>query len=162
MLTHLRTFDFVTDQPAESDRLNAYGQFLLHYRFPRTEVSLSYSHRNTNGSGFSLGATSDIARITATRSVGRRWEILGDGGYTHNDTLIPSTVAGVTANRYDFYFVGAAVHRRLGRYLTAFLNYRFSDLLFDSAACQGSGPCNSQRQSAMLGLTWHPRPIRLD
>ena len=145
-----------------TDRLTAYGHVLLRYRFPHTSVSLSYSHRNTNGSGFSLGASSDIARVSATRPLGRRWEAMTDIGYSHNASILPATVDGVTANRYDYLFAGANVRRHLGRYLTASLNYQFTDLIFGSGSCKTSSPCSSQRQAAIFGLTWHPRPIRLD
>jgi hypothetical protein len=149
-----------------TNRLTVYGHVVLHYRFPRTTVLLSYSRRNTNGSGFSLGAASDIARLSAARPLNRRWEITGDMGFARNATLIPATVDGVTANRYDYLFAGAGVHRQLGRYFEASLNYQFSDLVFNSKSCNTSGTasrsCLSQRHVAIFGLTWHPRPIRLD
>ncbi len=80
---------------------------LLHYRFTHTLLTLAYSHHNTNGSGFYLGAESDLARVSAARSMGRRWEVNTDIGYSRNQSLIPgTTVAGVAAGRYDYLFVG--------------------------------------------------------
>ena len=83
-----------------SDRFTAYGHLLLQYRFTRTLLSLAYNRHNTNGSGFFLGAESDIARLSATRSMGRRWEGTLDVGYTRNKTLIPGTaIPGVDCDR---------------------------------------------------------------
>ena len=150
---------------ASSDRLNAYAHVLLGYRFTRTSLSLTYSHRNTNGSGFSLGAESDIARISASRPFSRLWEASTDAGFSRNKSIVPVEVnqAGqvIEAHVYDYLFAGVGVRRRFGRYFTGFLNYQFNDLTFDSEACS-KGPCNSQRHVAILGLQWHPRPVRLD
>ena len=96
---------------------------LLQYRFPRTTVSLSYIHRTTNGSGFSLAATSDIARLSATRPLSRRWEVMTDIGYARNASIIPATVSGVTASRIRLRVCGRGSDQASGAVL-----HRFSEL----------------------------------
>ena len=124
-------------------------------------MELAYNRHNTNGSGLFLGTESDIVHLSASRPMGRRWEGTVDVGYARNKSLIPGmTVDGITADGFDRVFAGADVRRHLGRYWTAFLDYQFNDLMLSGAVCTGA--CNSQRQVALLGLEWHPRPIRLD
>ena len=43
------------------------------------------------------------------------------------------------------------------------VSYQFNDLMFDTSFCTVA-PCNrtSQRHVALIGVDWHPHPIRLD
>ena len=113
------------------------------------------------GQGFSW------ARKATSRASRRPVPWVGDGkatldvGYTRNKTLIPGTaIPGVDATGFDRVFAGGDVRRNLGRYWTAYFGYQFNDLLLTGATC--SGACSSQRHVALLGVEWHPRPIRLD
>jgi len=156
LLTHIQG-----PQLGSSDRFTAYGHLLLQYRFTRTVLSLAYNRHNTNGSGFFLGAESDIARLSAARPLSRRWEGTVDVGYSHSKSLISGTaIAGLNASGFDRLFAGADIRRQFGRYWTGYLNYQFNNLMLDGATCGGA--CSSQRHVALLGVEWHPRPIRLD
>ena len=144
-------------------RLSLSGRVSLRYRFPRASVALSYNRFNSNGSGFFLGATSDVASFSVSRPLSRLWDVIGNAGYSRNSHIL-SAVTGVAAQSYEYMYVGGATHRQLGRYLALFLSYQFNNLGFDSSFCTTPGPCNktSQRHVAAVGLNWHPRPIRLD
>jgi len=160
---------------APTNELTPYVSGLLRYRFPRTSLSLSYIERNTNGSGLALGAQTEFARLSGTRLLSRSWEISTDMGLAHNRSLVPVPVeAGIPglplgseeevilAQNFNRGFIGVQVHRRFSRYLSGFVSYTFDDLSLNKAACQGQSSCGSQRHLAMIGLEWHPRPIRLD
>jgi len=151
---------------ATSDlRISAAGRALLHYQFPRTSLGLSYDHYITSGSGFFAGAESDIARLTASRPMGRVWTVFSDIGYSRNSRVEAVVLtAGVNAKTYQYGFAGAGVHRMFGRNFHAFASYQFNDLAFDSSFCGTSSQCNrtSQRNVGTIGLDWTPRPHRLD
>jgi hypothetical protein len=163
-------------------RLSVAGRASLRYRFPKTMLNLSFDRYVTSGSGFFAGAQSDIARVSATRSLGRVWSAFADVGYSYNTRLqslsqqeelacTPSLTnpnpvcSGIIANRYSYGFAGAGVHRMIGRNFHMFASYQFNYLSFDSAFCGvGVTACNriSQRHLATIGIDWSPRPIRLD
>jgi hypothetical protein len=146
-----------------TQRLSLSGRASLRYRFPNASVGLYYDHYNSSGSGFFTGATSDVARVSASRPFGRLWTATFDLGFTHNSKILPS-VFGVSAQTYNYLYAGGALRRQLGEYFSAFVSYQFNNLGFDQSFCGTSTSCNrtSQRQVATFGLDWHPRPIRLD
>jgi hypothetical protein len=165
----------VVDCPAKDLRISAAGRASLRYRFPKVSLDLSYEHYITSGSGFFAGAESDIARLTASRPLGRIWSITSDIGYSRNSRVLPvncpsgsnaASCPGVSANTYQYGFAGLGVHRMFGRNFHAFASYQFNDLAFDNSYCQTTnpGPCSriSQRSVGTIGLDWTPRPIRLD
>ena len=143
--------------------VSANGRVRLRYRFSRATVGLSYDRHNTGGSGFFLGATSDIAELSLTRPINRVWRMTADVGYTRSRRIQP-TAAAFSARHFDYVFAGGAVHRPLGRQFRLFISYQFNDLRFDNTCTTASGRCagTSQRHVAAVGLDWHPRPIRLD
>ncbi len=150
-------------------RLSVSGRASLRYRFPHTSVGLSYDRFNSNGSGFFLGSISDVARFSVSRPLTRLWTVNGDIGYSHNSHILPPPTGvtgftGVNAQTFQYLYVGGAARRELGRYFDFFMSYQFNNLSFDSSFCKTPGSCSntSQRHVATAGLSWHPRPIRLD
>jgi hypothetical protein len=171
----------VLECPSNDFRIGAAGQASLRYRFPKISLDLTYSHFLTSGSGFFAGAESDIARLTATRPLGRIWTAFSDIGYSRNSRVTPLAVSqaaacnqqlvvggpacpGVSANTYQYGFAGLGLRRNFGRTLKAYASYQFNELSFDSSYCGSAGACNriSQRHVGTIGLDWTPRPIRLD
>lgn len=158
-----------------SNDLTPYVTVLLRYRLSRTSLSLNYTQRNTSGSGLALGTQSDIGRLSATHVLSRSWELSADLGYAHNRSLIavpvtlgiPGLPPGseqevVEAQRFDRGFVGLQARYRFNRYLSSFVSYTFDDLSLNRGACQSEGSCGSQRHLGVIGVEWHPRPIRLE
>jgi hypothetical protein len=146
-------------------RLAGAGRAILRYRFPKTSVSLSYDHYNSNGSGFFVGSTSDVARVNAARPLGRMWNGTAHLGFAHSDRVVPPPPdIGVSAKSYNYLYAGAGVRRQLGRDLGLSISYQFNNLWFDSSFCGATALCSrtSQRHVAAIGLDWHPHPIRLD
>jgi hypothetical protein len=171
--------------PLNDLKVSVAGRGTLRYQFPRTSVALSYDHYLTNGSGFFAGAESDLVRLSVTRPLGRVWTTFFDLGYSRNSREIPLTLQqlntcetqqgtnsgqtnplcpGISANTYQYGFVGAGLHRMLGRTLHAYFSYQFNELSFDSTFCGSSGQCNriSNRSVGTIGIDWTPRPMRLD
>jgi hypothetical protein len=152
--------------PVSSTRLSGAGLARLRYHFPKTIVGLSYDHHNTSGSGLFVGATSDVARVDATRPLGRVWNGTANIGFTHNRRVAsnPLVSAVNNARTFDYLYAGARVHRQLGRQFSLFIGYQFNNLAFDSTFCGTAKSCSqmSQRHVGTVGLDWHPRPIRLD
>ena len=143
--------------------LSGNGQVRLRYRFPRTTVAASYARHNTAGSGFFLGATTDIAELSLNSPINRVWSMTANTGYTRSRRIQPA-VAAFSADHFAYVFAGVAVHRPLGRQCRLFISYQFNDHSFDNTCTSVSGPCSgsSQRHVASIGLDWHLHPIRLD
>jgi hypothetical protein len=149
-----------------SQRVTATATASLRYRFPRTSLALSYDRYNTSGSGYFLGATSDIVRFSVSRPLTRIWTGTADIGYSHNDQIEPGFVSGVipsTTTSFQYVYAGATAQRPLGHYFDFFLSFQFDDQLFNSTVCV-TASCNvqSQRYVGAIGLNWHSRPFRLD
>jgi hypothetical protein len=92
----------------------------------------------------------------------RLWTINGDVGYTHNSRLLPSVAPGEPSSFQNIY-AGFGIRRQFGRYLGGYLTYDYSDLSFNIPICNVT-ECgrSSQRNTVIIGLDWHPRPIRID
>jgi hypothetical protein len=144
-------------------KIGVAGRVSLHYRFPRTTVSVSYQRFNTNGSGLFAGAQSDIVQADAARPLSRVWDVFADLGFSKNSQLqVPGTAVNATAFTYGF--AGVGLHRQFGRSLRGFVSYQFNDLSFNNGCPLGTTACSnmSQRHVGTIGLDWTPRPIRLD
>jgi hypothetical protein len=154
------------------------GQFRLRYKFPRTNFDLWYQRFETSGSGIFFGAQTDLARLSAERTLTRVWDAFADMGYARNSRLEALTPAesstcggsgqpicpGANGNIYSYAFAGGGLHRAIGHSWHAFASYQFNELWFDHSYCGGSGVCAriSNRSVFTLGLDWTPRPIRID
>jgi hypothetical protein len=147
-----------------STRVSGSGQASLHYRFPRTNFTLTYDHFTTAGSGLVAGATSDVARLDISRNLGRKWVMTSNVGFTHNTRVAGTAVSPLLGNTktFDYLYAGGSITRKLTRTLDAVFSYQFNDLLLGTGGCGGTSSCSSQRHMGLIGLDWHPRPIRLD
>ncbi|MFZ0418154.1 MAG: hypothetical protein WAM04_08605 [Candidatus Sulfotelmatobacter sp.] len=153
----------------KANHIGAAGRISLHYKFPKTMVSLSFQRYETNGSGIFAGSLSNIAQFHAGRPLSRVWDIFVDLGYSKNARLqIPGSA--VNASVFTSGYGGVGLHRQFGRSLRGFVSYQFNDLAFDTSCplvANGSSStvsCSNmaQRQVGSIGLDWTPRPIRLD
>jgi hypothetical protein len=136
----------------------------LHYKFPRTTASLSYEKYTTAGSGFFAGADSQVARLSATRPLGRTWEIFGDLGYSYHKRLQQEFFGGTSGQHYRDGFIGAVLRKHLGRNFGVFGTFHFNELAFDNSFCLTGGSCSriSNRNTATIGVDWHPRPVPIE
>jgi hypothetical protein len=157
--------NLVTPVP-ESKSLGANGSVTLGYlASTRTNLQLSYRRYVTPGSGFYAGANTDAVRLSLGYRLGRRWTSMSDGGYSHNTTLQSAGgTTGVPSHSYQFWYGGTSLQRQLGPHFSAFASYQFNALGFGACPAGTSTTCgvNTIRHTGMIGLNWHPRPIRLD
>lgn len=148
-----------------TNKISLSAQASLMYHFSRTTVGIFYDRYNTSGSGYFLGASSDIVRFSLTRPLTRVWTAGADIGYSHNGLIQPGVFGLLPSNTssFQYLYAGAVVSRPLGRYFGLFVSYQFNYLTFGSSACLPSQPCSqpTQRHVASIGLDWH-HPIRLD
>jgi hypothetical protein len=137
------------------------GRASLEYQYRSTEVGLRFFRYNTNGSGFFAGATTDVLRFSVNRPFARIWGAEVDVGYAHDRAISPAFAT--SARTYSYVYAGGGLHRQMGREFSAFISYQFGNLSFDQEFCLNTS-CGrlSQREVALIGLDWHPHPIRLD
>jgi len=142
-------------------RFTVSGRASLKYRLRTTELFGSFARYNTNGSGLFGGATTNLVRFSANRPFRRVWLGVLDVGYTHNRALV--NFFGSQNLVYEYAYAGGGLHRQLGREFSAFVTYQFGNLHFNNTFCL-TNSCGrlSQREVALIGLDWHPHPIRLD
>jgi len=142
--------------------VTASGRANVKYRLRTMELFAGFSRYNTNGSGLFGGATTNIVRVSASRTFRRVWLGSFDAGYSRNTALID--FFGNHASRYQYTYIGGGLHRQLTRELTGFLSYQFGNLNFNNDFCLTATSCgrSSQREVALIGLDWHRRPIPLD
>jgi hypothetical protein len=132
----------------------------------RTSAQASYLYFTSAGSGLFAGANTSLVNGSLNRLVGRYWNLSTNVGFSHNSSLQTTSLGASTANTYDYLFAGASVRRQLGRYFGAFVSYQYSDIHFNSGAvvCTTPTTCgnSSGSQVGLVGIDWHPHPIRLD
>ena len=147
-----------------SDRVTVSARAALRYRFPRTSIGMYYDRYNSSGSGYFVGAVSDVVRFSVSRPLTRLWTATADIGYAHNSALQSGllNLLPPSTNAFQYVYAGAAVRRPLGRHFAVFFSYQFNDLQFNGSTCTAGGSCASQRHVVAGGLDWNPRPIRLD
>ena len=141
--------------PGSTQRsLSGSGQLTLGYTISaRTAINFGFMRYVSTGSGIFAGANTDVARLSVTHSFARRWSSNIDGGYSYNSRLQSLVTSSVTtAPRYQYWYIGASVSRRLGPHFDAFASYQYS----------AAGAGSSREHIGSVGLNWRPKPIRLD
>jgi hypothetical protein len=136
---------------------------VLDYRLQRTELTASYGHGVSGGSGVLAGAVtqnfSGSARRQFTRSFNGAWIV----GYSRNTGLgIVSPLAlTVSDETYDYYFTGVNVRWNFARSTSLYLGYQVNYQLADVQFCITS-PCNTNflEHEITMSLGWRPeRPF---
>jgi hypothetical protein len=131
----------------------------LNYAVEHGNVSLSYFHGLTGGSGVLLGSNSDTAMVTLSRQVTRVWGVSADFGYSRNSSVVSPT--GVQRLTYNDWFVGGGVSRPFGRNVNLSVAY---SARFESSPliCTGTVCSSSYTQNMVsISLQWHTRPFVL-
>jgi len=137
----------------------------LRYKLGHASLVASYEKFTSAGSGFFLGANTQLARLGYTRPLGRTWEFYGDLAYSHNTALqLPEAAIGaIGATSYNEGTGGAVFRKHLGRAYDFFAAYRFGELAFNAQTSFGGPPGRiSQRQLGVIGVEWHPTPTRIE
>ena len=134
----------------------------LHYRWPRSDLGISYGHYTSAGSGLLYGAQTDRLGVTAGWRFTRNWSGSFSPGYAHNTRLQQTTGAGTSVG-YNSYYAGFGLRRALGRYADLSLNYNFQGQKTDATSPLGA-LINSTltRHTFGLGFSWHGRQLAMD
>jgi hypothetical protein len=115
-------------------------------------ASLLYSHGTTGGSGYMLGAESDIVMANFGRSIGKNLNVGVTGSYMRTAGLNNS---GATSGEYG----GAQATRMLGRYFSVYANYTAADQ--SSSLLNAPNVLNTLWQTIGFGIGYSPRERRL-
>jgi hypothetical protein len=157
----LNSIQYLLQGPS-TQRVSANGTLTLAYTVStRTSVRFMYQRYITPGSGFYAGANTNAARLSVGRLFGRHWTTATDLGYSLNSRLQSSTTSGVNSKSYQYWYAGSSLRRQIGRQFGVFVTYQYNDIGLSQCS---SGVCSSssQRHTGMIGIDWHPKPVRLD
>jgi hypothetical protein len=157
-ITHFRLVLQGTNGKTRS--VSGSGSATITYVIPKGNLSLSYFHGVTSGSGVFLGATSDQITGSASRKLTRVWSGDAHAGYARNRNA--QTAQGTANPNFDTVFAGASVARALGRNANFSLGYTAYIEKANSTVCAGAN-CGSDFTSHQIsvGLSWHTRPFVL-
>ena len=134
----------------------------LTYGLRRTALTVSYNHFVTGGSGVLSGALTDNFTGTASRQIRRNVSGSLTFGYSRNQGLAASTIAGVSgANQtYNYWFADASVNRTFGRAINASVGYHVQSQSTGTVSCStGTCPASVTENLIYLELGWRPRPF---
>lgn len=128
----------------------------LNYKWPRSNMGLSYSRGVTNGSGVSRGAVTDRVDFSISHPLGRIWSASWGVGYSLNQT---ERITGID-NRFNTWQANTRVGRAFGRHTNMDLTYSLQNQ-------QCSGPqsaCGFTGFRHIFGIAFRFRlqPIELD
>jgi hypothetical protein len=131
------------------------GNSSLTYERRRGGISFTYMRGLTGGSGIFQGAVTDTFSTTAHYQFTRFWMGSVTAGYALNKSL-PS--AGVAAMRFDNWFLGANLGRRLGPRTLFNLNYGLQRQNSPSVCPAPSCGLFGFQQTIGMTVNWHLRP----
>jgi hypothetical protein len=130
----------------------------LQYDVRRAQISATYNHGVSGGSGVLAGAETDVASGGFNQQVSRTFNVGLTAGYARNRGIAGS--AGSEAQTFSYWFSGVNVTHPFGRSLDMFMNYQFQYQDANTSGCTGSAcTANTIRHQIMFGLNLHKQPI---
>ena len=153
-------------EPGGGNQVSWMGVGRLEYLRPRTAMSLRYLHYINGGSGFLLGAHSDVGIFLLSHQLTRRWSGELHAGYAHSTSLEGLSIPGVPSSNSTFNrgYGGVMLSRPLNERMQIYVLYNYSQTdLEDNPLCGTTGVCGrvARQQIGGVGFTWTPQPIRL-
>lgn len=130
----------------------------LTYALTRTNLSLSYNHGVTGGSGLFTGASTDGLQGTVNHQLSRIWNGNVSFGFTINGALGVANPSSVSRT-YDSWFVGGGLARPLGRNAGMTLGYEAYRENSSLPGCGATGSCAYIQHLVSLGFQWRTRPF---
>ena len=132
----------------------------LSYELGRTNLSVSYSHFQSAGSGVFLGSETDLTSGTVRRSINRDWNGSVSFGYSKNQPLKQTSAAGVPS--VNTWYATGQVNRHFIRFGSLALSYTYSHESSLSGFCT-LPVCATGTNShfVSVGYTWGLRPLVL-
>ena len=140
------------------------GGATLNYAFgsnDRNDLSLTYNHGISNGSGVLIGSSTDLVESRLTHRFSRYWTGAFNFGYARNSGL-GSLNAGQNSQAFNSYNIGGDLRRPFGRSSILSLGYTAQIQTSNQAVC-ASGKCDTSYTShrIFLAFSWHARPFVL-
>jgi hypothetical protein len=130
----------------------------LQYQLRRAQISATYNHGVTGGSGVLAGAETDVASGSFNQQVSRTFNVGLTAGYSRNRGIAGS--AGSEAQTFSYWFSGVNMTHPFGRSLDMFMNYQFQYQDTSMSGCVGSAcSTNIIRHQFMFGVNLHKQPI---
>jgi hypothetical protein len=130
----------------------------------RTGLNLTYMRYVSTGSGYFAGAKTDVVSAGVSHIFARRWTTSTNLGYARNANLqSSSSLQAGTAPSYTYWYAGTSIRRQIGRHFNAFASYQFDSFGFGTCSSTSVSCGVSARQHiGLIGIEWHPDPLRLD
>jgi hypothetical protein len=145
----------------ETQQVRGSGGAALNCAWGRNNLSLTYTHGLSNGSGAQIGSSTDQVQSGLARRLSRHWQGNVNFGYARNGSLGNS---GVSQNSqvYNSYYASGSLSRPLGRDANLSLAYTAQIQASSQAVC-AAGTCNTSytQHQITLGFSWHARPFVL-
>jgi hypothetical protein len=127
----------------------------------RNNLSLSYNHGISNGSGVQIGASTDYLESGLTHRFSQYWTGSFNFGYARNSAL-GNSVAGQNSQAFNSYNIGGDLSRPFGRSSKLSLGYSAQIQNSNQAVC-ASGKCDTSYTAHRIfaAFSWHARPFVL-
>jgi len=130
----------------------------LQYQRGRAQISATYNHGVSGGSGVLAGAETDVASGSFYQQVSRTFNVGLTAGYSRNRGIAGSV--GSEAQTFSYWFSGVNVTHPFGRSLDIFMNYQFQYQDSGTSGCIGSAcTTNTIRNQIAFGLNLHKQPL---
>jgi hypothetical protein len=144
---------------SQASRTSASAGALLAYAWVRTNVSISYSHGLTAGSGVQLGSNRDLVQAQVSRRLSRLWVAKSEMGYARNAAIAGGTPA-VGSQDLNSFNVSAGLDRQLSRSASFSVSYAFDYQNLNQALCT-AGTCgpNYRAHQIWVGFRWRASPV---
>ncbi len=132
----------------------------LMYAFPRSSVTLSYTHGISSGSGVFSGASTNLLGATWNRQLTRVYNASLNFQYAKNGQI--TSAVGLASPSYNTWLAGAGLNRPLGRSANFSLGYQAQIQGANSGVCMGANcSTNHTTHQVFLSFEWHARPLVL-
>jgi hypothetical protein len=134
----------------------------LRYRWPRSDLDISYGRYTSSGSGLLYGAQTDRLSLSVGHRFTRNWSGSFSPGYAHNSRLQQTTGASTPAD-FNSYYLRFGLRRSLGRYADASVNYTFQGQKTDISNPLGvMANSTLNRHTFGVAFSWHGRQLGMD
>jgi hypothetical protein len=127
----------------------------LGYEWRRGGVTLSFARGLNSGSGVFLGETGNTFTGSGHYEFSRAWTGTVNSGYGISTSLAP---AGVATTRFDNWYIGANLGRRLGPHIQFNFNYGLEEQIGNAVCPVTSCGVNGFQQTFGMTVNWHLRP----
>jgi hypothetical protein len=140
--------------------VTGFGTANLTYGLQNGNITLTYRHGLSNGSGVLVGSQMDQVNLGTSHRLGRVWTGFANFGYSRNSPL--GNLTSSNNSTYNDWFLGAGLSRPFGRDILFAFAYTAEIERSNQPGCTGTS-CNTDftQQMITLSLQWHTRPFVL-